>query len=1025
MSTADKQKSNVKLIVALVLLFIGINGLLTLVAEKAYQSIGDDSAYFFQLSWWVSMSFTLLVCAILSGFLAQFSSLSRCVATFFLLLVFKAVFAGSTFLAFNFVGPYNESIAQAGSAAAFSSFPAAIIHIVFAFITILFIRPFSSGERHEESEFHIEMPSFEMPKMDTARPRLHSAPNLNLAGEENSPHPVDQDQQGAGATTTDFVPPLPPVMNETLPGPTVDSVPEPKPEVEASSDASAPPLIQKPSETPLLNSPPPEADSSPTLLNPMAAEKPSTPTLLNSSPSEGPPSLTPLMDASRNEGPVKGIEIVLADIVDQIDARNFNCPQDKLSEHGFSIDPSEIIPQLAEGKVTVSAADVLSKVSADILRIPAAEIAKKLPEGKIVIPLDKIVPHLPEETFSLTFPQEKALGVDDIPDPFEEGEPVEEEKPNTRQIVHSIPGSAAPELHADLRKQGLQSGPEQVEAEVTEPEQPSRLEEAIQAAAQSHETVMANEQPLPAGAPESLEINLAFVISRLPENSLGVTFAELQEKIKTPGKLAVPTQVIAPQIRSGKVALTAGQVISMFPSGCISKSEQDLARGLPEGGLELSLDDIVGQLPEEFFNVTHETEAVNVDDMTEVFKDPGHALSPEERSPILTDIEAPPEGTMEVFQRFVLDQEEEQQEKQEEAAAEDKGEEKVELVDSEVSGPAEATEVQANEPAPIQHIQEDEAEDKAVEEQQPAGQIAGLMSNVESTLPEKIEDPKPAPAELRDIGGDIFDVEDVTDQTLADEIINSINQTNLVFSAGMKLYRSQKTFVTTLVRRGIDPDRLVNPLPEVVSSLVRFTEGLQLGGLERVAFVSQTGSIDIEFPGPPASGRWVLLADNKNQSLGVLLNYFNTHCDGIVKIFDTPGIGTPAFAPSPLINDSENKYHEAGNLTAGLNLDMAKQFAISRAGGFHWEVMLKEERPLFDQSLDSFELLEPILRYTPSAGWGQSMLILLRTGGGVFALTQPADRDTMCLMLGYPSGASDGSVAYEAAKVCSLVEQSL
>ena len=1000
MATADKRKSNTRLIVVLVLLFIGINGLLTLVAEKAYQSIADDSAYFFELNWWVSTSFTLLVCAILSGFLAQFSSLSRCVATFFLLLLFKAVFAGSTFAAFHFAGPYGKSLTGAAAAAGFSSLPAAIIHIVFAFITILFIKPFSPAERHEDEEFHIEMPSFEMPKMDPARPKLHSAPNLNLAGQENFPHPMGQDQQTAGETTTGLVPEPAPVQNETV-APPVDSGPGLKPE--PSSDTPAAPSIQKPSA--------PEADSAPTLLNPTAAE-------------QEPASLTPLMDASRNEVPVTDIEITLADIVDQVDARNFNCPQEQLCEHGFSINPSEIIPQLAEGKVAVSAEQALSKMSDDVLRISAAEIAKKLPEGKIVVPLDKIIPLLPEEIFALSFPQEKALDVDDIPDPFEEGGAVEEENPNTRRIIHSIPGSAAPQLQADLKKQ--QQHPEHEKPETTEPEQPGRLEQAIEAAAQSEQTPTADEPPLPAGMPESLQINLAFVISRLPENSLGVTFSELQDRIETPGKLTVPTRIIAPQVKLGKVVLTAGQVISMFPSGCVSKSEQELAKGLPEGGLELALDDIVEQLPEQFFKVTHEAEAVNVDHMTEVFTDPGRALSSEERASVLTDLEPPPEGTMEVFQRFMQDQDEEEEQVRKEAVAENEAPEQVGPVAPDMAGPDELIDLPAAGPAPTEPSLEDEVEDQApVEPLQPAGQIAGLMGDVESTLPSKIEDSEPAPAQQHGGEGDTFDIKDVTDQALADEIINGINQTNLVFTAGMKLYQFQKTFITTLVRPGLDSVRLVNPLPQVVSCLVRFTADLQLGGLERAAFVSQTGAIDIEFPGSPASGRWVLLADNKSQSLGVLLNYFNAHRDGIDKIFNTAGTENPVFAPAPQINDSGNKYHTAGSLTAGLGLDLSKQFALSRPGGFHWEVMQKEPRPSLEQSPDSFKLLEPVLHYTPSAGWDQSMLVLLRTGGGVFALTQLSERDTMCLMLGYPPETSDGGAAYEAAKVRSLVEQSL
>jgi len=959
MATADNRDS--KLLIILVLLFLGINGLLSMLAEKAYQSIGEDSAYFFTLNQWVSASFTVVVFAILSGFVAQFGSFRRCLSTFGLLLLFKLIFSSVTAATFYFVGPYQEAFSQATSAALFSSLPAAIIHIIFAFITMLFLKPFSSGDSQGEPGFEIEMPTFDMPKMDAARPRIHSAPELTPAGEDHELDLTGPDHKFAAETKT---------QTDSAPADSSDTTSTESTEQE---DGSAEPPSPEPKS---------QADDLQDAPAPVPIEIP-----------------TPVDEVS-------DVEITLADLVDQIDARSFTCTDNELKQYSFRVDLSEIIPQLSEGKITIAAEQALATVPGDILRTSPLDVAKKLPEGKIVLPLNKVIPQLRREVFSLPFEQQSELVVDDIPDPFAVEESMTTEESGAGRIVHSIPDSAAPELQAEPEQQQEQftPGPEPVTPQPEHGGQPAPEEAAAQADTAKIDAAGAE-------APESIQVNLAYIISHLPENSLGVTFSELQSSIENPGKLAVPSEMVIPQIQTGKVTLSAEQILSLFPPNSISKTKQELAEGLPEGGLELPLKEILEQLPAQTFHVSHEAEPSNLDEIPDVFIEPDQALS-QKTSAVEQEKAAPSAGTIGTYRRFLEEQDEEPQP----AEAEEQPQPQATI---------ESAPIQLPECTPAEGVTSPPAVDK------PADQVASLMSSVESALPPKpeVSEHKPAEPEFDDqpkeSAAASVEISKITDCDKAQQILGKINQASAIFKANLSLYRFQSSCMALLVSPGIDELPLATALPETVSSLARFTSICQIGELRRIAFVAETGAVNVEFLDSPADGRWVLLADNSDNSLGVLFNYSSSYRDNFREIFDATGIESPLFTPVLQLEDIEQQYRTAGSLTAGLNLDFTKRCALSRTGGFHWEIMQKETLPSLDQTPESFVLLEPILNFSQRAGWGKARLILVRTEQAVLALTQPKARDSMCLLLGYPSETVEGKAVLEAARIRSAIERCL
>jgi len=131
---------NLKWVVIVILLMIGIDGLLTRLLESLWVSLERrNSPTYLPLEWWMSAPFTLFVFVVLSALLTSFSGAKNWLKTFLLLCGCKVVFSGVTAFFFLFRPPY-PNLAEAAVQAAVLSLPSVLVHILLSGMIVLFLR---------------------------------------------------------------------------------------------------------------------------------------------------------------------------------------------------------------------------------------------------------------------------------------------------------------------------------------------------------------------------------------------------------------------------------------------------------------------------------------------------------------------------------------------------------------------------------------------------------------------------------------------------------------------------------------------------------------------------------------------------------------------------------------------------------------------------------------------------------------------------------------------------------------------
>ena len=166
------------------------------------------------------------------------------------------------------------------------------------------------------------------------------------------------------------------------------------------------------------------------------------------------------------------VSIPFSRIADQLPAGVFTIPPDRLGanllEPGHLLVPTRIVvPQLADGAVSVSWDEVADQFPRHALAVNEATVRDRLPEGRIVLPLDEIVRRLPPEMFAASTPAVDVQGIERFPLPFRPFEA------DTVETVEPPPPPPAPAAAAALPS---------VEP-VVEAEPPAPLEQVAEAPA--------------------------------------------------------------------------------------------------------------------------------------------------------------------------------------------------------------------------------------------------------------------------------------------------------------------------------------------------------------------------------------------------------------------------------------------------------------------------------------------------------------------------------------------------------------
>lgn len=162
----------------------------------------------------------------------------------------------------------------------------------------------------------------------------------------------------------------------------------------------------------------------------------------------------PIAGGSRREGAERVEEVVsipFSRIADQLPAGAFTIPPDRLGanllEPGHLLVPTRlVVPQLAEGFVTVRWEEVADQFPRHALAVNEATVRDGLPEGRIVLPLDEVVRRLPPEMFMPSMPSADLQGIDRFPLPFRplEPDPVLPEPAQPAPAAPAPPVAAAP-----------------------------------------------------------------------------------------------------------------------------------------------------------------------------------------------------------------------------------------------------------------------------------------------------------------------------------------------------------------------------------------------------------------------------------------------------------------------------------------------------------------------------------------------------------------------------------------------------
>jgi hypothetical protein len=185
----------------------------------------------------------------------------------------------------------------------------------------------------------------------------------------------------------------------------------------------------------------------------------------------------PIAGGSRSDGAERVEEVVsipFSRIADQLPAGAFTLPPDRLSanllEPGHLLVPTRLVlPQLADGFVTVAWEEVADQFPRHALAVNEAAVRDGLPEGRIVLPLDEVVRRLPPEMFVLSMPSVDVQGIERFPLPFRPLEP----DPTLPEMIPPAPAPAPPVQAPPVQDMEIAPppvGPAQDEPEIVEVE---------------------------------------------------------------------------------------------------------------------------------------------------------------------------------------------------------------------------------------------------------------------------------------------------------------------------------------------------------------------------------------------------------------------------------------------------------------------------------------------------------------------------------------------------------------------------
>ncbi len=631
---------NFQFILIILILITAVAGVSPLFVEKA---LGQT----FRLPWALSLFFTLILLAVLSFVIVQYSGIRNLILTFCLLIGFEIFFSLITTISFRIgISDFKRNLAQAFLSATFTSSMSVFIHIVGSFFATLCVKGLVISKEVEAETLVSTFvhPSVAEPAEATAPSAEAEVPEEKAGTEPEAPSEVPTAAQVAKAAGEvvlrlgDIVP----LLREEDVAVSLEEIKEGRfgnVEIVVPFSEILPQLPEGVVEIDvkgILSQIPSEAFQK--SIDEIASEFPNgkLELPLDKIVLQLPEDIFSITYSEKekesigDEFPELFVEARLKEIMEKTpEVPVAKSVAEEVEEERPAPEPiseaaeveqreeEEVVFDESEEAVKVNVGHVVAQFPEDALAIAIDDLEKSLPtEGKIFIPTKYVIPQLAEGKVEIKlknilpqFPENCfSISVEDLVSSIPEGRV---ELP-LHEIVSQLPAEVfnAPEGQRE-EEEAVEGLPELFKEEfrkeigVEVPEEAAPVAE--EAGAIEEEIVGVEEmKPEPAEVEagefeipekEYVEISWERVLNLFPAGTFNVTKERLVQNLAD-SRVRIGQNIVMSQLSEGAITVPVGYVITQFPAAFLELSKEEVEKRFPDGRIELPLDEIVTALPE-------------------------------------------------------------------------------------------------------------------------------------------------------------------------------------------------------------------------------------------------------------------------------------------------------------------------------------------------------------------------------------------------------------------------------------------
>ncbi len=302
------------------------------------------------------------------------------------------------------------------------------------------------------------------------------------------------------------------------------------------------------------------------------------------------------------------IPIALSSISQQLPAGFLAAAPETLARLTINIPVDWVLPQLAIGRVTITLADLLPL-------LPDNAVHRPLPNGNsqyaVVLPLVDVVSALPADL--LQHQEQTQIDIDTpeytrFPKLFDDSETVT--APQRKTSLEETVSIAAPKLPEPVvAAQPAQNiSPEPVKEEAPAP-RPLAFTMA--------KPIPTADEPLPqittapaASTEGQITVSLRSLVAVMPDQIFICQRTDLWRRIDLDMRIALPSDLVLPQLKIARVRLPLGVAVGLMPRGILASPLPQIS----DDTIPIALQEIVSQIPQNLFaSQTNSSELQEID----------------------------------------------------------------------------------------------------------------------------------------------------------------------------------------------------------------------------------------------------------------------------------------------------------------------------------------------------------------------------------------------------------------------------